>query len=316
MGAIIQVDSLEKRFGDLLAVDGVSFSVDEGEIFGLLGPNGAGKTTAISMLSCLIAPDGGDARIAGSSVRTEPLGVKRVLGVVPQEIALYPTLSAVENLKFFGRMYGLKGAALARAVDEGLELAGLGDQAKRQVETYSGGMKRRVNIAAGVLHKPRVLLMDEPTVGIDPQSRNHILETVKGLREAGMTVIYTSHYMEEVEFLCDRVGIIDHGKLIALGTKDELQATVGDADVLDISLEGDSAERADGALEAIRSIAGVTTADHRDDAIEVLTSNGGAVLGEVVSVLNASGLRLSAVRLVEPNLESVFLNLTGKSLRD
>ncbi len=241
MAGIVEVVGLVKRFGELTAVDGVSFEIAQGEIFGLLGPNGAGKTTAISMISCLLAPDEGDVRVAGHSVLSDSIGVRRELGVVPQEIALYPTLTATENLRFWGRMYGMSGKTLEDAVSYGLSMAGLEDKAKVRVETFSGGMKRRINIAAGILHRPRVLLMDEPTVGIDPQSRNHILDTVRELNREGMTVVYTSHYMEEVEALCDRIAIIDHGKVIARGTLEELRALVGDEDRIRIQIGDDLA---------------------------------------------------------------------------
>ncbi|GAB4291074.1 MAG: linearmycin resistance ATP-binding protein LnrL [Coriobacteriia bacterium] len=312
MGDIVTVDGLAKRFGDLVAVDHVSFGIAEGEIFGLLGPNGAGKTTTISMISCLIDPTDGDASVAGSSIRSEPLAVKRALGVVPQEIALYPTLSAAENLAFWGRMYGLSGADLKRAVDDALELAGLADRAKERVEKYSGGMKRRINIAAGVLHKPRVLLMDEPTVGIDPQSRNHILETVKELNEAGVTVLYTSHYMEEVELLCDRIAIMDHGTIIAMGTLNELRDVVGGMDVITIAVEHVS----DDVLGQVRGSAGITKADRSEGGLTVLTASSGSVLGKLVATLESGGAHLTSVTVAEPDLESVFLHLTGKSLRD
>ncbi|MDO8964745.1 MAG: ABC transporter ATP-binding protein [Coriobacteriia bacterium] len=327
---IITVEGLVKRFGDHAAVDGVSFSIREGEVFGLLGPNGAGKTTTISILSCLIAPTEGEATVDGHSVRTEPGRVKSALGVVPQEIALYPTLTALENLRFWGRMYGLGGKLLEERVAEALDLAGLADRAKERIETYSGGMKRRVNIAAGVMHRPKVLIMDEPTVGIDPQSRNHILETVKELNARGMTVVYTSHYMEEVEFLCDRVGIVDHGKLIALGTLGELQCLVGDENVISVRV----AAIPPGALEALRALAGVASAtaaaapesvegdedaEHGADAsatIEILAKDAGAIIGPVVGALGAAGAKVTSIEVREPNLESVFLHLTGKSLRD
>lgn len=337
MGAILEVEGLEKRFGDVTAVGGVSFEIAEGEIFGLLGPNGAGKTTTISMIACLLAPDAGDARVAGHSVRNESLKVRSALGVVPQEIALYPTLTAAENLRFWGRMYGLGGKTLDDAVDYGLAMAGLEDKAKKRVETFSGGMKRRINIAAGILHRPRVLLMDEPTVGIDPQSRNHILETVKQLNDEGMTVVYTSHYMEEVEFLCDRVGIVDHGKLIALGTLEELRALVGDEDRVRITL-GDGQSPADeaasddaaateakepappaevlAALEGVRAVGGVTSAEVVGTTLEVLSPDAAAALGGIVEAVTRSGAAVRAVEIAEPNLESVFLHLTGRGLRD
>ncbi len=312
MSTIVQVTDLVKRFGDLTAVDGVSFSIEQGEVFGLLGPNGAGKTTTISMISTLIDPDGGDVIVDGSSILKNPTAVKRALGVVPQEIALYPTLSAAENLTFWGRMYGLSGPALKSAVASALEMAGLEDRAKERVEKYSGGMKRRINIAAGILHQPKVLLMDEPTVGIDPQSRNHILETVKQLNASGMTVLYTSHYMEEVEFLCDRIGIMDHGKIIAMGTLNELRDVVGGMDVVSATVSSVS----DTVLAAVRALEGVQSADRAEDRLDVLTKSSGSILGKLVSTLECEGAHVTSITVTEPNLESVFLHLTGKSLRD
>jgi ABC-2 type transport system ATP-binding protein len=312
MPAIIEVDGLVKRYGEVAAVDGVSFSVEEGEIFGLLGPNGAGKTTTISMLSCLIDPTDGDATVAGNSIRTHQLQVKRALGVVPQDIALYPTLTALENLRFWAEMYGLKGDELKQRVAEVLAVAGLEDRAKERIETYSGGMKRRINIAAGMMHRPQVLVMDEPTVGIDPQSRNHILQTVRELNAQGMTIVYTSHYMEEVEEICERVGIIDHGKLIALGTKDELRKLVGDEDVIDLELDQVPA----GAVERLAEVEGVDRAVAGDHGIEVMSRDAGRVLALVLAALSETGAHVRDVHVREPNLESVFLHLTGKSLRD
>lgn len=313
MGDIVTVQGLVKKFDDLVAVDHIDFAIGEGEVFGLLGPNGAGKTTTISIISGLIDATEGDVIVDGNSVTKKPGAVKRVLGTVPQEVALYPTLSARENLTFWGRMYGMSGKELSSAVDEALELAGLADRAKERIEKYSGGMKRRINIAAGILHKPRVLLMDEPTVGIDPQSRNHILEQVKELNSAGMTVLYTSHYMEEVEFLCDRVAIVDGGKVIAMGTLEELRRLVGDADIVRVDVDE---SLADSALEAVRAVPGVSKADCADSKLEVLATDGGQALAGIIAVLNAAGERVHSVEVVEPNLESVFLHLTGKSLRD
>jgi len=355
VAAIVTVSGLEKRFGDVRAVDGVSFEIAEGELFGLLGPNGAGKTTTISMISCLLTPDAGDVIVDGRSVRSDTVGVRRVLGVVPQEIALYPTLTALENLRFWGKMYGLAGKELDSAVVDALELAGLADRAKERIETYSGGMKRRINIAAGVLHRPKVLLMDEPTVGIDPQSRAHILGTVKRLNDEGTTVLYTSHYMEEVEELCDRIAIIDHGKKIADGTLPELRALVGDEDVVRIGLdtgalavEGDApaesempksakarkvaqaAEEeaataaeallpdpaADAAVGAVRGVRGVTRAERVPGGIEAIAQNAGTILAAIVAAVTAAGVGIRSVEVVEPDLESVFLHLTGRGLRD
>lgn len=335
MTAIVEVSGLVKRYGDVAAADGVSFEIAEGEIFGLLGPNGAGKTTTISAISCLLDADAGEIVVAGRSVRDDSLAVRRELGVVPQEVALYPTLTAAENLRFWGRMYGLSGRALAEAVEYGLAVAGLEDKAKKRVETFSGGMKRRINIAAGVLHRPKVLLMDEPTVGIDPQSRNHILETVRQLNREGMTVLYTSHYMEEVEALCDRIAIVDHGRVIAAGTLDELRALVGDEDLVRVTL-GSAEALADGeedlaseqvvsdaalpeaaiAAEAVRSIPGVTKAEVAGRTLEVLAPDAAAVLGGIIESVTRSGATVRAVDVVEPDLESVFLHLTGRGLRD
>jgi ABC-2 type transport system ATP-binding protein len=313
-GPIVDVKNLVKRFGDVAAVDDVSFEIAEGEIFGLLGPNGAGKTTTISIISCLLEPAAGDMIVDGSSVLSDPAGVKRALGVVPQEIALYPTLTALENLQFWGRMYGLSGSLLDERVREVLEVAGLVDRASEHVETYSGGMKRRINIAAGIMHHPRVLVMDEPTVGIDPQSRNHILETVKELNGRGMTVLYTSHYMEEVEFLCDRVAIMDHGKVIALGTIDDLKKLVGNENVISVTV-GEPPEEA---LQAARAVPGVDRVTRDDEAgvLEVLALDAGAVLAPLVEALASHGARIASIEVREPNLESVFLHLTGKILRD
>jgi ABC-2 type transport system ATP-binding protein len=332
---LVVVSDLVKRFGDNAAVDGVSFTIREGEVFGLLGPNGAGKTTTISMISCLIPPTTGEITVAGFSIATDALNVKRTLGVVPQDIALYPTLSAVENLKFWARMYGLAGKELEERVAEALQLADLADRSKEPIEKYSGGMKRRINIAAGIMHHPRLLIMDEPTVGIDPQSRNHILETVKELNARGTSVLYTSHYMEEVEFLCDRVGIMDRGKLIALGTIDELKRLVGDENVISVRVSDLPA----GALDALRGLPGVDSVSTSAPAepgseeseapgdggeaaveagtlIEVLSRDSGTIIASVVTALTGVGARVMSIDVREPNLESVFLHLTGKSLRD
>jgi ABC-2 type transport system ATP-binding protein len=310
---IVEVAALVKRFSDFTAVDGVSFDIAEGSIFGLLGPNGAGKTTTISMISCLLGPDEGDVIVDGHSVLTDSAGVRRVLGVVPQEIALYPSLTAAENLRFWGKMYGLHGAGLAEAVAYGLKMAGLEDRAKERIETFSGGMKRRINIAAGILHRPRVLLMDEPTVGIDPQSRNHILETVRELNREGMTVLYTSHYMEEVEALCDRIAIVDHGKVIAVGSLEELRALVGDEDRIRVTVADDITPET---LERVRGVAGITRAETIEGALELFAPEAGPVLAGVVSALTAADVHVRGIEVVEPDLESVFLHLTGRGLRD
>ena len=230
MTNFLTASGLRKAFGDSTAVDGVSFSIGEGEIFGLLGPNGAGKTTTIRMLSTVLRADEGDVVIGGSSVSADADEVRKIIGVCPQDLALYPELSANDNLVFFGRMAGLGGREAKETARENLETVGLADRAKDKVDNFSGGMKRRVNIAVALMNRPKMLFLDEPTVGIDPQSRNHIFDTVESLRDEGMTVLYTTHYMEEADRLCDRVGVIDHGRLIALGTPRELKARIGDPD--------------------------------------------------------------------------------------
>jgi len=309
---ILEAKNLVKKFGDLVAVDNISFRINQGEVFGLLGPNGAGKTTTISMISCLLEPTSGDVLVDDNSVTRNPDKVKRVLGIVPQDIALYPTLTATENLKFWGRMYGITGQLLKDRISEVLEIVGLTDRAKDRIETYSGGMKRRINIAAGMLHRPKILLMDEPTVGIDPQSRNHILETVQKLNKDGMTIVYTSHYMEEVETICERVGIIDHGKIMAIGTIDELKKLVGSEEAINIQVENVNEETIDqlGAIELVDRI------NRSDGQIQVLSKDSEQILAKVISILNQAGAHVTAVEVMEPNLESVFLHLTGKSLRD
>lgn len=314
MSEILQVNNLVKKYGDFTAVNDISFSIIEGEIFSLLGPNGAGKTTTISILSTLFTPTSGDASIGGFSVLRDPMAVRQLIGVVPQEIALYEDLTAKENLNFWGQMYGLSGKALRTRVDEVLEQIGLSDKANARVKTFSGGMKRRVNIGVGLLHHPKLLFMDEPTVGIDPQSRRAILDSVKALNQQGMTVLYTTHYMEEAHELSDRVGIIDHGKLIAIGTQAELTRQVGENDTLTLHL-GES-ESLPQLLAAVQKISGVLHADQNDHSLAVITPDASAVLAPVISAANALGIKVTSVDIQEPNLEAVFLSLTGRALRD
>jgi len=312
MTPAIEMQNLHKRFGDLHAVQGVSLTAQTGEILSLLGPNGAGKSTIISMLSGLLAPTEGDALVIGHSIRREPEAAKACLGVVPQDIALYPDLSARENLLFWGKMYGLRGAALKRRVDEVLEIIGLADRQKGRVDKFSGGMKRRVNIGAALLHKPQVIIMDEPTVGIDPQSRRHILDNVKELNRQGMTVLYTTHYMEEAAELSDHIAIMDHGRVIAYGTHDELIRLVGEQTRIDLTLNVD-AERV---LTAWRQVEGVSRADALDGVVTVLVDDSNRVLPRLFEAATAVGARITSVDIREPNLEAVFLHLTGRALRD
>lgn len=314
MESILEVKDLKKNYGDFAAVKGITFDIKEGEIFSLLGPNGAGKTTTISMLSTLYTPTAGDASIGGHSISKEPMAVKQVIGVVPQELALYEDLTARENLIFWGQMYGLSGKSLNSRVDEVLEQIGLVDKAKNQVKTYSGGMKRRVNIGVGLLHKPRLLFMDEPTVGIDPQSRRAILDTVKDLNKQGMTVLYTTHYMEEAEELSNRVGIIDHGELIALGTQDELTKQVGQTDTLILHI-GEN-EDTEALAESLKSLDGVLEAIAVDHEVSIVTPQAEEVLATVVGAANERGIKIHSIDIREPNLEAVFLHLTGRALRD
>jgi ABC-2 type transport system ATP-binding protein len=314
MTAILEVKDLVKKYGDFTAVKGISFDIKEGEIFGLLGPNGAGKTTTISMLSTLYAPTSGDATVGGHSVTKEPMAVRNLIGVVPQELALYDDLTARENLVFWGQMYGLSGKTLKRRVDEVLEQIGLADKARNRVKTYSGGMKRRVNIGVGLLHKPSLLFMDEPTVGIDPQSRRAILDSVKALNQQGMTVLYTTHYMEEAEEISDRVGIIDHGELIALGTQAELNRQVGEKDTLVLHI--DENQNGEDLAVAVRKIKGVLKADITDHTVAVIAQEAEEIMAPVITTANELGVKIRSVDIQEPNLEAVFLSLTGRALRD
>lgn len=314
MTTILEVHNLVKNYGSFNAVKGISFEIQEGEIFSLLGPNGAGKTTTISMLSTLYTPTSGDATICGFSVTKDPMAVKKCIGVVPQDLALYEDLTARENLNFWGQMYGLSGKTLKTRVDEVLEQIGLIDKAKLKIKTYSGGMKRRVNIGVGLLHQPKLLFMDEPTVGIDPQSRRAILDSVKDLNQNGMTVLYTTHYMEEAEELSNRVGIIDHGDLIAIGTQDELNRSVGETDTLILHV-GEEANPETLAVE-VRKVKGVIKADVTDHEVSIITPSAEELLAPVVTHANNLGIKIRSIDIREPNLETVFLSLTGRALRD
>lgn len=311
---VLEVSQLTKRFRDFEAVKNVSFSVQKGESFGLLGPNGAGKTTTIQMISGLFPPSSGTIDIAGVDMVRQPKQGQALLGIVPQEIALYQTMSARENLSFWGRMYGLRGNHLQKRINEVLEIIGLTDRSREKVETFSGGMKRRVNIGAAILHNPELLIMDEPTVGIDPQSRSHILETVKQLNTEGMTVIYTSHYMEEVEYLCEKIGIMDQGEFITSGTISELRETIGDRSR--IVMHFSRALH----LENIKAILSPSIPEKdlslNQDELAIFHQEPQKVLSELIQSVTGAGLEIISVEVVEPNLESVFLHLTGRSLRD
>jgi ABC-2 type transport system ATP-binding protein len=308
----IEVRDLTKAFGDVVAVAGISFEVRRGGVFSLLGPNGAGKSTAISIISGLLQPDSGDAFVMGHSILKESMAARRSLGVVPQEVALYSDMSARENLAFWGRMYGLSGSELGRRVDEMLAAVGLVERQKGRVGTFSGGMKRRVNIAAALLHKPEVVIMDEPTVGIDPQSRRHILDYVKELNRQGTSVLYTTHYMEEAEELSHRIAIMDRGKVIAGGTRDELVRLVGEQARIELAVSGEPAR----AAEAWRTVDGVSKTTVEQGRVEVLAEDSDAVVPRLFEQAAQAGFHISSVDIQEPDLETVFLSLTGRALRD
>jgi ABC-2 type transport system ATP-binding protein len=353
--ALVEVRGLMKTYkrqdgSEVHAVQGIDLDIYKGEVFSFLGPNGAGKTTTISMISGLLSPSKGEATIGGFSITRQPMEAKKLLGVVPQEIALYPTLSARQNLDFFGRMYGLGGKELAAAVDEVLEFTDLKERAKDRVDTFSGGMKRRVNIGVGLLHKPQLVYMDEPTVGVDPQSRRRILDTVIRLREERkMTVLYTTHLMEEAQELSNRVGIIDQGKIIALGTVGELVQKVGEEDRLIFDVGEQHIDTA--VLERFKQVAGVTRATYQsfnlkpasgaedsaeiivekrstgtmqivrsgqvtDGEITVYAKHGRKALPELLRIADEAGVSILSVEVREPDLEAVFLHLTGRALRE
>jgi ABC-2 type transport system ATP-binding protein len=309
---VLDVKGLRKRYGQLEAVRGVSFQIRERETYGLLGPNGAGKTTTISMICGLLSRDAGEVTVDGRAIDTGAVAAKAAIGVVPQDLAIYGDLSARENLDFFGRLYGLGGATLKARALECLELVGLADRAKERTDRFSGGMKRRLNIAIGLLHRPRLLLLDEPTVGVDPQSRNAILESVAALSREGMAVLYTTHYMEEAERLCDRVGIIDGGEIRAEGTRRELVELVGKEDQVRLAATGDL----ESAAAAGRGVDGVTGAAIVDGRVEFMVEDAGSVLPRLLDAVARAGASVRGVDLVEPDLEAVFLHLTGRALRD
>ena len=309
--SMVHIKNIVKRYGNHLALDHVDINIYEGEILGLMGPNGAGKTTLIHSLAGLIGIDSGEIEVFGKIQKGNILEMKRQIGLVTQDIAVFEDLTARENLEFFGGIYGLKGMVLKRSVDETLEFVGLTEYAKKLPTKFSGGMRRRLNIACALVHKPRFLIMDEPTVGIDPQSRNHILENVKELNRQGTTILYTSHYMEEVQNIASRVVIMDQGHVIAQGSIDELVEKIQHEEKIRLEV----AEPSEILLEKFRKIDGVKQVSQQGKEIKIISSVGTGNLDRVLSLAKEAGGVLS-VSAERPNLEDVFLTLTGKQLRD
>lgn len=310
---MLETVELCKSYKGKTVVEGVNMYLEQGEAIGLLGPNGAGKSTTISMISTLVTPTRGDVLLKGKSILAQPREIRQVLGMVPQEIALYEELSAYENLLFFGRIYKLSKPLLDAKIQETLEMVGLRERQKELIKTFSGGMKRRINIAAALLHDPAIVIMDEPTVGIDPQSRNHILDTVRLLnREKGTTVLYTSHYMDEVEHLCSRMYIMDHGKVIASGTKEELGSILTNEDTIVLQLD----TYKEPMLEEIRSMEPVRHLEITEQGMKLITAKQSRILSEIVQCAERYGVQLINMNVHTPRLEDVFLHLTGRTLRD
>jgi ABC-2 type transport system ATP-binding protein len=309
---MIEVQELCKEYGQLVAVDGISFTAREGEIFGLLGPNGAGKSTTLHCISGLLRPDGGRVRVLGHDVVREPRRARAALGIVPQELALYEDLSARQNLAYWGEAYGLRGPELARRVDAVLEQVGLAERSREKVARYSGGMKRRLNFGCGIVHGPRVLLLDEPTVGVDPQSRVRLLELVREEARAGISVLYTTHYMEEAEDLCDRLAIVDGGRIMALGTLEELRGRTAERDLLRLS--GTFDPRA--AREALVRLADVEVVSAEPDLLMLAMEGATRKLTAVFAALAEAGADVRETTLSQPSLESLFIELTGRELRE
>jgi ABC-2 type transport system ATP-binding protein len=309
---ILEASGLKKSFGAIEAVKDISFQINEGETYGLLGPNGSGKTTTISMICGLLQADAGSVTVGGMPMTTGTLKPKSLIGLVPQDLAIYPDLSARENLMFFGRLYGMSGTDLTGRVGEVLRVIGLADRAKDRAGTFSGGMKRRLNIGIGLIHSPTLLVLDEPTVGVDPQSRNAILESIEQLAEAGIAVLYTTHYMEEAQRLCDRVAIVDAGLVRAEGTQRELVRLVGENERIRVKGTGKVKE----AAERAKALPGVADASAGGDEVSILAPDVGAILTEALTTLSQDGMTVDSVTVEKPDLETVFLHLTGKALRD
>ncbi|MFD0697239.1 ABC transporter ATP-binding protein [Paenibacillus sp. GCM10027628] len=310
--SFIQIKDVVKRYNNHISVDHLNLTIQEGEVFGLLGPNGAGKSTTIKMLSGLLQIDQGQMYVDGLSVANQPIEVKRRIGLVPQELAIYGGLTAKENVTFFARLYGLRGQLLKNRVEEALDFVGLSDRSGHKPNSFSGGMKRRLNIACAIMHHPKLIIMDEPTVGIDPQSRNHILESVRALNRMGSTIIYTSHYMEEVSAISTRVGIMDHGHLIACGTQEELRGKVAQDNKIIIQ----AANIVEAAIQELREHPRIKKVTLQDQTIEIMLASSQAYLQDILFILSKHQVKIVSLIQVEPDLEALFLSLTGRTLRD
>lgn len=308
----IEIKDLVKKYGDFLAVDNISLKIEKGRIYGLLGPNGAGKSTTINIICGLIRGTSGSIIMNGVDITKRMKGQNKKIGLVPQEVALYWDFTAEENLKFFGEIYGLKGAVLKERVDEALEFTGLTDVRKKLAKEFSGGMLRRLNIACALVHRPEIIIMDEPTVGIDPQSRNHILQSVKKLNEKGVTIIYTTHYMEEVETLCEEIAIIDHGKVIVQGTKEELKNIVSETRNLHLLVDNGAIIE----INELKKVKGVQEVLISENEIKIASSKEVNNLSNIIDKVNELGANIFDIGYKEITLETVFLTLTGRSLRD
>ncbi len=309
---ILEIKHLTKKFGDFIAVDDMSLTVGEGEIFGFLGSNGAGKSTTINMISGLLRKNNGSIKMLGKETNKHPIFIKKHIGLVPQELAIYEDLTAYENVSFFAGLYGLRGEKLKSRTTEALEFVGLAEKHKSYPKSFSGGMKRRLNIACAIAHQPKLIIMDEPTVGIDPQSRKYILQSVQKLNEMGCTIIYTSHYMEEVEEICTKIAIIDHGKIIADGTKEQLKSLITDSKLIYIDVK--DTDHVD--IDAIKAIPGVANVTLAENTIQIHTELGANNLNQIISYFIENKIEIRTLDEKEPNLETVFLTLTGRTLRD
>jgi len=309
---IIEIKDLTKKYGDFVALDSIDLSIEEGEIYGILGPNGAGKSTLIGVIASLLKLNSGKVLVLGEDVSKNKVEYKKQIGLVPQVIAIYGDYTAYENIKFFAELYGLRGNKLKESIEEALNFTGLSEFKKKKAKEFSGGMQRRLNIACAIVHKPKLLIMDEPTVGVDPQSRNHILNSVKELNKRGTTIIYTSHYMEEIEYICTRIAIIDKGKVLALGTKEELNDIVSDKRTLSIGVE--DPYKID--IEKVKEVEGVTLVEIDENNIVVTSSKEVNNLDKIIKVVSEKGIKINNIDFKEVTLETVFLSLTGKKLRD